>query len=107
MLTELEQQIRHAGYVRSPNYPDTEWYASGPGILEPKRPYRVHVLANTIEVRGEIVAHFSDLRTRFELCAFYHPVVASFRTVVGFLTWCAGNGRLSEPGLPAFYNSWD
>ncbi len=97
MLTAIEQTVRAAGYVRNPNdqlfgLPGTGWYPGGPGIPKPPTGTDIRVVNDAIV----ITAAFTPA-----------PPVASFGTMDGAMDWMRQNGTISEPGQPAFSNSWD
>ena len=99
-----------AGYVTSPNNiwntEGVEMYAGGPGIMEPKPHARLEVWVTDAHIR---VIRF-DASPRADGSGYldFTPVVVNeFPTVGEYLSWVAVNGGPSEPGLPAYSNSWD
>ena len=104
-MNALEYDMARAGYVRSPNKIQSDiewdangnspiWYAGSPGIPEPPKGQEVEVSEHHIRV----------FKTNLDLTT---TTIEHFQSVAGLLDWCRANGRLSEPGLPAFSNSWD
>lgn len=90
-----------AGYVASPNTIDgrNRWYAGSPGLPEPPSPLELDIrpaddrpFALTCSVYGEPTKRFD---------------VMKFKSFDEFLAYCERNGRVSEPGLPAFYHGVD
>lgn len=107
MQLTIRDQLVGVGYVCSPNniygLPGSIWYAGGPGIPEPTYPHEVGVTGGSIRIfKPHLTENSCTGRARWET-----QTVASFDNVADFLAWCAEHGQISEPGLPAFSNSWD
>ncbi|MBN3761374.1 hypothetical protein [Burkholderia sp. Ac-20365] len=102
----LRVALRAAGYCRCPNnihsLPGTIWYAGGPGIPEPKGLQEVYLHEGKISVITHRFVGIQYVRGHYE-----QDEVASFDAVDKFIDWCREHGKISEPGLPAFSNSWD
>lgn len=97
------EQLVKAGYCASPNAniagPGVNWYASGPGIKEPAE-WNQEV--RLCEDRCGIVelGHTGEPYTE----TFRHTWkwVLYPRTVPEVIDWLEANGKLSEPGMPAW-----
>ena len=95
-MTTAEQQLRKAGFCRSPNNiegrPGSEWYAAGPGIKTVKWPERI--ICNTTGSIEIIQGYFSNVVVnKYFLCA------------LDFIDWLNWHGIISEGGQSA--NVWD
>lgn len=76
---------------------------TGPGL--PWVPPMHEVQVTTDRIRIFTLQFFGEPYTK---ASWWDTItVAVFGTVDDFLIWCTREGRLSEPGLPAFSNAWD
>lgn len=103
-LTPNVQAMVNAGYCVSPNniysLPGCIMYAAGPGIMEP---VKATLLDINVHDNGVSLVY-----SRWNDGKFVGlETTESFASVAEYLAWVAENGKPSEPGLPAFYNSWD
>jgi len=86
-----------AGFVRDPNVRG-EWYAGGPDIMEPAYPLR-------IRERGDVLALVVMPYGKFNHADAVD--VFRFADADDLFAHLARHARPSEPGLPAYSNSWD
>ena len=106
MLTAAETALVSAGYCRNPNdscfgLPGTGWYPSCAGIPDVDFTEEVRVVGEEYVIARRYEAASVGVNGRDG------RIVATFSTVSALLDWCRAYRRLSEPGLPAFSNSWD
>lgn len=107
-MTPREAEVNKLGFYRSSNnihnLPGSLWYAGGPGIFDvPTYADEIQILNERIKIirlRSEGTPYTSTFR-------HLHDTVAEFATAEEMQEWLKVNGRISEPGLPAFSNSWD
>lgn len=107
-LNPLESELWTRGYQQCANnihsIPGTLWTPKGAGLPVPKGHNR------DINVRdGKLLIVRSDFHGEpyTKSAHFTQHVEAEFSTVDEMTEWLKANGRLSEPGLPPFSNSWD
>jgi|ERR1700722_2498823 len=100
-MTNRESLLK-AGFVVGNNIwdvPGERMYASGPGIMEVPA-----AMGDVIVTDGYI----SVVKPRWDNGKFVDLYIrVSVAAADEFLAWVAENGRMSEGGLPPFYNSWD
>ena len=103
--TENFKAMLAAGFVASPNniweQPGVAVYAGSSGIPT----WKDSGLKADIQVTADSVYVF---KPRFENGRFMElERLATFASAAEFLAYVAAVGTPSEPGLPAFSNSWD
>jgi hypothetical protein len=108
MLTAIEAGLVKAGYVKSPNniynLPDAGWYASGPGLPSVAQ-YNDEIRCADKRLSVVRTTHSGEPYT--SNYQNHHQTLAEFSSVAELVEWLTVNGKLSEPDLPAFSNSWD
>lgn len=101
-------QLFEAGFCESPNAsiagPGIYWYAMGPGIKEPAE-WNQEVRLCEDQCGIVELGHTGEPYTK----TFCHTWkwVLSPRTVPEVVDWLEANGKLSEPGLPAWAQGID
>ena len=105
-MTDIEGDLVGAGYVRSSNnihsLPGSLWYASGPGLPSPSSSEEIQVVEGAINILLPKFVGIPYVKGHFEM-----QTMATFTTVSDMQEWLRANRELSQPGLPAFSNSWD
>jgi len=96
-MTTIQRDLIAAGYVRCANTQD-RWYTGGPGIMEPGYPLEVRYADGHLSIVVNPYGKFNQSDAVDVLC---------FSDVADLMGYLAVHGRVSEPGLPAFSNSWD
>ena len=101
----MKNELVKAGYCASPNCPfwgelGHNWYPSGPGIARPPQGMDLYLDGETIRIYDVIVINPYPAN-------FFAKVVAEFSSVADAINWMSENGTISEPGSPAYSNSWD
>jgi hypothetical protein len=102
-----QQQLLSAGYVKSPNnihsLPGDGWYASGPGKVTVKFGEEIRLVSGKLQIWTTKYYQRPDNTFIFPISG----IVAEPANLGDMLMYCAQNGRISEPGLPAGYWGWD
>jgi hypothetical protein len=108
MLTAIEADLVKSGYFKSPNniysLPGAGWYASGPGLPSVAQ-YNDEIRFADNRLSVVRTTHSGEPYT--SSYRNHHQTLAEFSSVAELVEWLKVNGKLSEPGLPAFSNSWD
>jgi hypothetical protein len=111
-MNQAEQKLWDAGYQKAANpliqYRDGNkewWTAKQAGVWIPDGFNRYIICDECIPAYSvtECTIQFVDGKAEFS-----YRTMAIFYTVDEMVNWLStGYGELSEPGLPAFSNSWD
>lgn len=94
MLTPVEKKAKESGYVRCPNR-HTRWYPGGPGIPTFEYWYQ------EIHIENEVVNAYEYQHGRGLVLKY------TYKSWDDYIANVSEHGKLSEPGLPPFSNSWD
>ena len=108
-MSKYTKDMVQAGYCASPNANfhgevGREWYPAGPQIPEPPHNHRVHVADDGLRVY-ETIGKPDPRNPGYNI--FDAVERGFFETVDSFIEWCKEHGQISQPGLPAYANSWD
>ena len=107
-LNPIEAALWSSGYQKQANnihcIPGTLWTPKGAGLPHPH-------YNRDINVRdGQILIVRNDFHAdnpRRGTGHYTQHIEVAFSSVQAMTDWLTVNGKLSEPGLPPFYNSWD
>jgi hypothetical protein len=100
-------ELVKAGYCKSPNLPafgqlGHNWYASGPGVIEPPTGVDMYVGDKFRFYRVAVVGTVDIWPLKIEA-----QLIAECNGLSEAVAWMTTHGKISEGGAPAYANSWD